>query len=94
MFYSVFQTSGEENQVDPNEFKKLEWLFPDTTKNFNRLPLQYKVRLTKLFTFGCLDSFIFSGYFVDPIKRTIQDFMEVISSAHILLKSRCRWENI
>ncbi|XP_064630371.1 cilia- and flagella-associated protein 206-like [Lineus longissimus] len=35
-------TSGEEHRVDPKDFKKMEWLFPETTKNFNRLPLQYK----------------------------------------------------
>lgn len=40
---SVFQTSGADFRVNPKDFRELDWLFPETTKNFNKLPLQYKV---------------------------------------------------
>ena len=46
----IQETSGAEDCVDPKHYrllplKDLDWLFPDTTKNFNKLPLQYHVRL-------------------------------------------------
>ncbi len=39
------QTSGPENHVDTTKdaLKNQDWLFPETTKNFARLPLQYRV---------------------------------------------------
>ncbi len=36
------QTTGDEHRVKPSDFKRVEWLFPETTKNFERLPLQYR----------------------------------------------------
>lgn len=33
---------SSENRVDPNENKQHEWLFPETTANFDKLPLQFK----------------------------------------------------
>ncbi|XP_072032769.1 cilia- and flagella-associated protein 206-like [Amphiura filiformis] len=40
----IRETTGEEHKVNPDDFKKLpvDWLFPETTKNFERLPLQYR----------------------------------------------------
>ncbi|XP_074642939.1 cilia- and flagella-associated protein 206-like isoform X2 [Tubulanus polymorphus] len=38
----IQETSIPEECINPDEFKKQEWLFPETTKNFNRLPLSYK----------------------------------------------------
>ncbi|WAR21519.1 CF206-like protein [Mya arenaria] len=38
----IQETSGNENRVNPNDFRDLDWLFPETTKNFNKLPLQYR----------------------------------------------------
>lgn len=38
-----FQTSGPENRVNTKDFKDADWLFPETTKNFTKLPLQYRV---------------------------------------------------
>jgi len=40
----IQQTSGSDNRVDAKkeEVKRLDWLFPETTKNFHRLPLQYR----------------------------------------------------
>lgn len=30
------------DKINPSDFKDLDWLFPDTTKHFNKLPLQYR----------------------------------------------------
>ncbi|KAH3708597.1 cilia- and flagella-associated protein 206-like [Dreissena polymorpha] len=38
----IQETSGHESRVNPNDFRDLDWLFPETTKNFNKLPLQYR----------------------------------------------------
>ncbi|KAL3864488.1 hypothetical protein ACJMK2_006167, partial [Sinanodonta woodiana] len=38
----IQETSGVENRIHPREFRDLDWLFPETTKNFHKLPLQYK----------------------------------------------------
>lgn len=38
----IQETSGAEFRVNPKDFRELDWLFPETTKNFNKLPLQYK----------------------------------------------------
>ena len=42
------QTSGPENRVDPKKFENTDWLFPETTKNFNKLPLQYRVSMSHI----------------------------------------------
>lgn len=38
------ETMGTEHRVDlrKEEFSKQEWLYPETTKNFDKLPLQYR----------------------------------------------------
>ncbi|MFT7802891.1 putative UPF0704 protein [Arapaima gigas] len=33
---------SSENQMDPSECENQEWLFPETTANFDELPLEYK----------------------------------------------------
>uniref|UniRef100_A0A4W4GKE4 Cilia- and flagella-associated protein 206 n=1 Tax=Electrophorus electricus TaxID=8005 RepID=A0A4W4GKE4_ELEEL len=33
---------AEESRVDPDEMKSCEWLLPETTANFDKLPLQYR----------------------------------------------------
>ncbi|XP_033102810.1 cilia- and flagella-associated protein 206-like [Anneissia japonica] len=38
----VKMSEGSENRVNPSELNNVEWLFPETTKNFERLVLQYK----------------------------------------------------
>ncbi|XP_022091777.1 cilia- and flagella-associated protein 206-like [Acanthaster planci] len=38
----IRETTAEEHRVKPSDFKHVEWLFPETTKNFERLPLQYR----------------------------------------------------
>jgi len=40
----IAETSGNDKRVDVNAegMQKLDWLFPETTKNFERLPLQYR----------------------------------------------------
>ncbi|NP_001171855.1 uncharacterized protein LOC100369566 [Saccoglossus kowalevskii] len=38
----IRETSGGDNRVKPSDMKHLDWLFPETTKNFERLPLQYR----------------------------------------------------
>lgn len=38
----IHETSGAEFRVNPKDFRELDWLFPETTKNFNKLPLQYR----------------------------------------------------
>ncbi|XP_070540608.1 cilia- and flagella-associated protein 206-like [Ptychodera flava] len=38
----IKDTTGPDHQVNPSDFKHLDWLFPETTKNFERLPLQYR----------------------------------------------------
>merc|ERR1719394_1656185 len=40
----IQQSSGDQNRVDckKEEVRRLDWLFPETTKNFHRLPLQYR----------------------------------------------------
>ncbi|XP_033632882.1 cilia- and flagella-associated protein 206-like [Asterias rubens] len=38
----IRETTGDEHRVQPSDFKRVEWLFPETTKNFERLPLQYR----------------------------------------------------
>ena len=42
---------GPEHRVDTkkDELRKLDWLFPETTKNFSKLPLQYRVRLLTVY---------------------------------------------
>ena len=52
-FNVLSQTSGGDNRVSlkKEEVNKHEWLFPETTKNFNKLPLQYKVIRVLLFVF-------------------------------------------
>ena len=44
-----FQTSGADHRVDVSndKFARLDWLFPETTKNFTRLPIQYRVSKMK-----------------------------------------------
>ena len=44
----AFQTSGLESRIDTKkeDLRKMDWLFPETTKNFNKLPLQYRVGIT------------------------------------------------
>ena len=36
----IHETKAE--KINPSDFKDLDWLFPDTTKHFNKLPLQYR----------------------------------------------------
>lgn len=36
------QTSGPEHRVDPDKHRKAEFLFPETTKNFDKLPLEFR----------------------------------------------------
>lgn len=36
------QTSGASQRVNAKEFPNTEWLYAETTKNFDRLPLQYR----------------------------------------------------
>ncbi|XP_071479028.1 cilia- and flagella-associated protein 206-like [Diadema antillarum] len=38
----IKETAGKDHRVKPSDFKHVDWLFPETTKNFERLPLQYK----------------------------------------------------
>jgi len=38
----LLQTSAPPCRINPKEFPQSEWLFPETTKNFDRLPLQYR----------------------------------------------------
>ncbi|XP_077992510.1 cilia- and flagella-associated protein 206-like [Glandiceps talaboti] len=38
----IKETTGSDHRVNPSDFKHLDWLFPETTKNFERLPLQYR----------------------------------------------------
>ncbi|XP_076103462.1 cilia- and flagella-associated protein 206-like isoform X2 [Mytilus galloprovincialis] len=35
-------TRSKGEKINPSDFKDLDWLFPDTTKHFNKLPLQYR----------------------------------------------------
>jgi len=37
------QNSGSEGRVDPDKHRKAEFLFPETTKDFERLPLEFRV---------------------------------------------------
>ena len=37
------QTSGLEGRVDPDKHRKAEFLFPETTKDFETLPLEFRV---------------------------------------------------
>ena len=37
------QRSKEHVDTNKDDYRKQDWLFPDTTKNFNKLPLQYRV---------------------------------------------------
>ena len=37
------QTPGLEGRVDPDKHRKAEFLFPDTTKDFETLPLEFRV---------------------------------------------------
>lgn len=39
----ILQTSEQRINPDHIDLKKTEWLFPETTKNFSKLPLQYRV---------------------------------------------------
>lgn len=43
--FSVFIFQTKADKINPSDFKDLDWLFPDTTKHFNKLPLQYRVSL-------------------------------------------------
>ncbi|XP_064603017.1 cilia- and flagella-associated protein 206-like [Liolophura sinensis] len=36
------ESGGEENRVNPKDFPEQDWLFPESTKNFHKLPLQYR----------------------------------------------------
>ncbi|XP_033756779.1 cilia- and flagella-associated protein 206-like [Pecten maximus] len=36
------ETSGPDNRINPKELKDFDWLYPETTKNFNKLPIQYR----------------------------------------------------
>ncbi|OWF55043.1 cilia- and flagella-associated protein 206-like [Mizuhopecten yessoensis] len=36
------ETSGPENRINPKELKDFDWLYQETTKNFNKLPIQYR----------------------------------------------------
>ncbi|KAL5021112.1 hypothetical protein ScPMuIL_000267 [Solemya velum] len=36
------EMSDPDQRVDPSDFRDFDWLFPETTKNFSKLPLQYK----------------------------------------------------
>lgn len=38
------ETTGKDQRapVNKEEFKHLDWLFPETTKNFHKLPLQFR----------------------------------------------------
>ncbi|XP_067935310.1 cilia- and flagella-associated protein 206-like isoform X2 [Watersipora subatra] len=38
----IAETSGPNDRVRPKELVNAEWLFPEMTKNFDRLPLQYR----------------------------------------------------
>ena len=35
-------------RIDPNAFTEFEWIFPETTKNFEKLPLQYRASITNV----------------------------------------------
>ncbi|KAJ8026094.1 hypothetical protein HOLleu_33834 [Holothuria leucospilota] len=38
----IRETTGSEHRIDPKDFRDVDWLFPESTKNFERLPLQYR----------------------------------------------------
>ncbi|XP_067658072.1 cilia- and flagella-associated protein 206-like [Haliotis asinina] len=40
----IKQTSTDEQRINPKDYQveSYDWLFPETTKNFNKLPLQYR----------------------------------------------------
>lgn len=38
----IQETSGPEHRINAKDYRDLDWLFPETTKNFNKLPLQYR----------------------------------------------------
>lgn len=38
----IQETTGAEHRINPKELHEFDWLFPETTKNFNKLPLQYR----------------------------------------------------
>jgi len=44
------QSGGAEHQVVPSKDLRvtMDWLYPATTKNFTRLPLQYRVSSSRL----------------------------------------------
>ena len=42
----MMETNGEEHRIDPEDESALaqDWLLSETTKNFNKLPIQLRVR--------------------------------------------------
>ena len=38
------QSSGEDVRVNPDKHRKAEWLFAESTKDFEQLPLEFRVR--------------------------------------------------
>lgn len=66
------QTSGTEERIDTKkeDMKKLDWLFPETTKNFDKLPLQYRV---------CVEHFSVSLLRIKEIEfKRVQHILEIV----------------
>ena len=44
------QNAGSEFRVDPDKHRRAEFLYPDTTKDFDLLPLEFRVRFSFITT--------------------------------------------
>ncbi|KAJ8316908.1 hypothetical protein KUTeg_004812, partial [Tegillarca granosa] len=85
----VQETSGADNRINPNDFKDFDWLFPETTKNFSKLPLQYRGYCG--WALGRYDRLLLPGnpeigvlrykdqYYVFSSKQAAQEFIRLVA---------------
>ena len=52
IFFVSLQTSSDDDRINSKEIDnpKIELLFHETTKNFDRLPIQYRVSMKNFFS--------------------------------------------
>ena len=61
-----------EDKVNVADFKKLEWLFPETTANFDKLLIQYRGFCA--YTFATTDGLLLPGTSLEIILFSLLKF--------------------
>lgn len=61
-----------EDRVHPEDFRKVEWLFPETTANFEKLLIQYRGFCA--YTFATTDGLLLPGMSLEIVLLPLAHF--------------------